>query len=102
MNPDFDALTDTSTLVPVMYVAFCGTLTDQVAGSVSAEVAVSSVTPTVTVTLTPTSEPVSPPMLNPAVFSVMLMMSSVATALRFNTSAPAGCTVTVKLVLAAL
>ena len=95
LKPIFEALTSTTTLVPVMYDAFAGTLTDQVAGSASAEVAVNSVLPTVTVTLTPPTEPVSPPMLNPAAFSAMFTVLSPATALRFSTSAPAGCTVTV-------
>ena len=85
-----------------MYDASGTTLTDQVAGSASAEVAVSSVSPTVTVTLTPPTEPVSPPMLNPAPFSAMLMMSSVAIASRFSTSAPAACTVTVSPTVASL
>ena len=78
-----------------MYAASAGTLTVQIAGSASAEVAVSSVSPSVTVTLTPPSDPVSPPISNPAPFSAMLMMSSVAIASRVSTSAPAACTVTV-------
>ena len=78
-----------------MYDASAGTLTDQIAGSASADVAVNCVEPTVTVTLTAVSEPVSPPILNPAAFSSMLIVLSVATALRFSTSVPTACTVTV-------
>ena len=78
-----------------MYAASAGTLTVQVAAPASsAEVAVSSVSPSVTVTLTPPSDPVSPEIVNPVPFSAMLMMSSVAIASRFSTSAPAACTVT--------
>ena len=85
-----------------MYEASAGTLTDQVAGSASADVAVSSVEPTVTVTLTPVSDPVSPDIVNPAAFSSMLIVLSVATASRFSTSAPAACTVTVNVAVASL
>ena len=86
-----------------MYDASAGTLTDQVAGSaLSADVAVSSVAPTVTVTLTSPWEPVSPDIVNPAVFSSMLIVLSVATASRFSTSVPTACTVTVNLTVASL
>ena len=70
-----------------------GTVTDQVAGSASAEVAVSVMEPTVTVTDTPPSEPVVPEIANPAVFSAMLTVSSVAMA--STLSARVSCTVTV-------
>ena len=50
------------------------------------EVAVRSVVPTATVTEASPTEPVSPPILNPAAFSAMLMVLSVAIALRFSTS----------------
>ena len=78
-----------------MYGASAGTLTDQVAGSSVDDVAASSPVPTVTVTLTPPTEPVSPPMLNPAAFSAMFTLLSVAIAETFSTSVPAACTVTV-------
>ena len=80
------ALTVTVTLVPVRYAAFAGTATDQVAGSAAAEVAVSSVVPTVTVTLTPPSEPVAPEIANPAAFSAMFTVLSVAMASRVSAS----------------
>ena len=79
-----------------MYAASAGTLTVQVAvPASSAEVVVSVSPPISTVTPTPASVPVSPPISNPAPFSAMLMMSSPAITPRFNTSAPAACTVTV-------
>ena len=71
-----------------------GTLTDQVAGSASADVAVNSVPPSVTVTFTPPTKPVSPPMVNPAPFSAMFTVPSPAIASRFSTSAPTARTVT--------
>ena len=58
--------------------------------------------PTCTVTSTPLSVPVSPLIVNPAVFSSMLIVLSVATASRFSTSAPAACTVTVNVAVASL
>ena len=78
-----------------MYDASAGTLTDQVAGSASADVAVNAVAPTVTVMLTPASEPVSPDIVNPAVFSAMFTVSSTAIVSRFSASVPAARTVTV-------
>ena len=75
--------------------ASAGTLTDQVAGSASADVAGRSVPPTVTVTLTPPTAPVSPEILNPNFFSAALMTLSVAMgSTRVSTSVPVACTVT--------
>ena len=58
--------------------------------------------PTVTVTSTPASEPVSPDIVNPAVFSAMFTVLSVAIASRFSTSAPAARTATVNVAVASL
>ena len=58
--------------------------------------------PTVTVTSTPLSVPVSPDIVNPAVFSAMFTLLSSAIVSRFNTSAPAACTVTVNVAVVSL
>ena len=68
----------------------------------AAEVALKLPVPIATVTLTPASEPVSPDIANPAAFSSMLIVLSVATASRFSTSVPTACTVTVNVALAPL
>ena len=83
-----------------MYAAFPGTFTDQIAGSASAEVAVSSSVPTLTVTVTPPSDPVSPEIANPAARSAMFTVPSVAIAFTFSISTPAGATVTVNMAVA--
>ena len=93
--PDFDADTVTSTLVPAMYAAPAGTLTDQTAGSAAEEVAVRVAEPIRTLTLTPLSEPVSPAIAKPAAFSAMLTASSVAMAFTWSTRLPTASTVTV-------
>ena len=85
-----------------MWAASGGTLTDQVAGSASAEVAVNASAPTVTVTVTPPSEPVSPEIVNPASFSAMLTVSSPAMMPRFSARVPADSTVIVKVAVASL
>ena len=85
-----------------MSAASPGTLTDQIAGSSVEDVAVRSVEPTVTVTEASLTEPVSPPIVNPAAFSAMFTVLSVAMALRFSTSVPAVCTVTVYSAVASL
>ena len=59
-----------------------------------AEVAVNSVPPTVTVTLTPPSEPVAPEIANPAAFSAMFTVSSVAMVSRFSASGSSSALVT--------
>ena len=100
VNPLFDAVTLTNTLVPVMEAAPAGTLTDQVAGSAEVDVAVRSVVPTATVTLTPASEPVAPVIANPAAFSAMFTTLSVAIA--SSVSARVSCTVTVNSAVASL
>ena len=90
LNPAFEADTDRSRLVPVMYAASAGTGTDQVAVPLtSAEVALRGVPPIVTVTLTPASVPVSPEISNPDAFSAMFTTSSVAMAATFRTREPA-------------
>ena len=58
--------------------------------------------PTVAVTLTPPCEPVSPEIANPAAFSAMLTVSSVAMVSRFSASTPAACTATVNAAVASL
>ena len=64
------------------------------------EVAVSSVVPAVTVTLTPPSEPVPPEIANPAAFSAMFTVPSVAIA--STVSSKVSCTVTVNMAVASL
>ena len=95
MYPVLAADTATSTLVPVMYAAPAGTLTDQVAGSASADVAARVTEPIRTVTLAAPSGPVSPEMAKPAAFSAMLTVLSPAMALTLSTRLPAVRTVTV-------
>ena len=56
----------------------------------------------VTLTDTPASEPVSPEIVNPAAFSAMFTVLSVAIASRFSARAPAACTVTVNAAVASL
>ena len=69
VNPVLAADTVTTTLVPVMYTAPAGTLTDQVAMPLSsAEVALNVVVPTFNVTVTPASVPVAPEIANPSAF----------------------------------
>ena len=93
VNPLFDASTSTSTLVPVMYDAPAGTLTDHLALPFSsADVASSVAEPISTVTLTPTSAAVSPPIVNPDAFSAMFTVPSPAMRSTFSTSAPADTT----------
>ena len=77
-------------------------MTDQVAGSASAEVALSAVAPTVTVTVAPPFAPVSPEIVNPAVLSAMLTVPSPAMAPTVSARAPAASTVTMKVAVASL
>ena len=69
--------------------ALAGTLTDQ--APLPSEVAVSGdCDPTVTLTATPASEPVAPEIANPAVFSAMLTVLSVAMASTLSARVPSG------------
>ena len=76
----FVAVTVNDTLVPVMYVASAGTLTDQMAGSAFDEVAASVSEPISTDTDTPPSDPVVPEIVNPSAFSAMFTTPSPAMA----------------------
>ena len=96
------ASTVTVTPDSVIYDALAATSTDQVAGLSSEEVALRVVSPTLTVTVTPVTAPVSPLILNPAAFSAMLMMLSVAMASTFSTRAPAACMVRSNVAVASL
>ena len=55
-----------------------------------------------TVTSTPLSVPVSPEIVNPAAFSAMFTVSSVAIVSRLSASSPAACTATVNVAVASL